>query len=318
MADPDTGDAAMADPDTTDPAMADPDSGDPQTGKTVELALSDLRGGPPAAPRDLREQLPGVEPQRRVTDWGRSERLEGLFDRTVLEFLYRYWFRVEVEGLENVPDEGGALLVANHAGAVPPDAAMIAKAVREEHRRARVVHLTTERNLTGLPGLGMLVTKVGAVPAHPANLHRLLFDEGELVLVFPEGAKAARKSIKDRYRLRRFASGGFVQAALGARVPIVPVAVVGAEEAVPVLARLSPLRRFSRLPRVPTPAIPVMPAIPLPAKFRIRFLEPVDAALRSGSSDDPAGAQSLAHEIQALIQENLLEMVAARRSVWLG
>src|SRR4051794_7091561 len=82
---------------------------------------------------DLRDLLPGVEPDREVTDWGRSERVEGALDKTVVEFLYRYWFRCDVEGIENVPDDGGALIVSNHAGALPPDAAMIAKAIKEEH-----------------------------------------------------------------------------------------------------------------------------------------------------------------------------------------
>src|SRR5919108_5897075 len=82
---------------------------------------------------ELKRHLPGVEPERRLNDWGRSERIEGIFDSTIVEFMYRYWFRAEVEGIENVPSSGGALLVSNHAGALPPDAAMIAKAIREEH-----------------------------------------------------------------------------------------------------------------------------------------------------------------------------------------
>jgi hypothetical protein len=88
-----------------------------------------------------RSLLPALEPERRITDWGRSERIEGLLDRTIYDFLYHLWFRCEVEGLENVPSEGGALLVSNHAGALPPDAAMIAKAIKEEHPRPRVLLL---------------------------------------------------------------------------------------------------------------------------------------------------------------------------------
>src|SRR5690349_1821227 len=89
---------------------------------------------------DMRALLPAIEPDRQVTDWGRSEWVEGIFDKTIYEFLYHYWFRVEVEGIENVPSVGGALLVSNHGGAVPPDAAMIAKAITEEHARPRRVH----------------------------------------------------------------------------------------------------------------------------------------------------------------------------------
>ncbi len=255
----------------------------------------------------LRRYLPGLEPDRHVDDWGRSERVEALVDRTLYEFLYHYWFRVAVEGVENVPPEGGALLVANHAGALPPDAAMIAKAVREEHPNPRPVTFVTDQKLADVPGVGMLVTKIGGVADHPANLHRLLFDEGQLVLIFPEGTSGPAKPLKERYRLRPFEHGNFVHAAVSAQVPIVPVAVVGAEEAVPVLAPLSFLPRLTRLPRVR-----LAPLIPLPAKFTIRFLEPVHV-----EAERP-GADALAEDIRALIQENLLEMVSHRRSAWLG
>jgi 1-acyl-sn-glycerol-3-phosphate acyltransferase len=297
--------------------MPGADASDSHAGATVELALSDTSGGLPADRADLRDQLPGLEPERHVTDWGRSERVEGVVDRTVYEFLYRYWFRVEVEGIENIPDEGPALLVANHSGVLPSDGAMILKAVREEHPLRRPVHLASEQQLRRMPGLGMLFTKLGGVAAHPANVHRLLFDERQLVLVFPEGSGAARKPLGERYRLRRFGDARFVQAAIRAGAPIVPVAVLGAEEALPVLVRIGLLRRLTRLPPVP-----VGPAVPLPAKFRVRFLEPVAGDRFGPGSESGSGDQSLAselgEEIRALMQENLLEMVAQRRSVWLG
>jgi 1-acyl-sn-glycerol-3-phosphate acyltransferase len=272
-------------------------------------ALEDPHRPLPASARDeLRGHLPGIESERQITDWGRSERVEAAVDHSVYGFLYHYWFRVEVEGIENVPADGGALLIANHAGAIPSDAAMIVKAVREEHPAPRSVHLATDRCFKEVPGLGMLATKLGAVPDHSANLMRLLFDERELVLAFPEGRDGPRKPLKDRYRLRRF-DGGLVHAAVCARVPIVPVAVLGAEEAVPVLTGLNPLRRRVRLPDLP------LAPVPLPAKFRIRFLEP---AFGDGSPDDQPAVDALADELRALIQENLFELVAARRSVWLG
>jgi 1-acyl-sn-glycerol-3-phosphate acyltransferase len=274
---------------------------------TVELRTSQL----PATRDDLREQLPGLEPERGVTDWGRSERVEALVDRVVYDFLYRYWFRVEVEGIENVPNEGGALLLANHAGTVPPDGAMIAKAIREEHARRRYVHVLTARRLSAVPLLGMLQMKLGRVVPHPANVHRLLFDERQLVLAFPEGAAGTAKSLKERYRLRRFGSSDLIEAALKARVPLVPVAVVGAEEALPALAHVPGLRRLIRLP-----PIPLAGPIPLPAKFRIRFLEPIETA--GAPPRDPALVGRLSDGIRALIQENLLELVAERRSPWLG
>ena len=171
----------------------------------------------PAPSEDLRDYLPAIEPDRQVSDWGRSERVEGLVDRTVVDFLYHLWFRCEVEGIENVPADGGALLVSNHSGALPPDATMILKAVKEEHARPRPVHLTVEHFFKGNPLFSMLVQKIGGVPAHPANVQRLLYDERQLVLVFPEGRKGTEKLYKDRYRLRRFGRGGFVEAAMRGR-----------------------------------------------------------------------------------------------------
>jgi 1-acyl-sn-glycerol-3-phosphate acyltransferase len=263
---------------------------------------------------DLREQLPGVEPDREITDWGRSERLEGVVDRLVYDFLYHYWFRVEVEGIENVPERGGALLVANHSGTLPSDGAMVVKAVREQHPHHRQVHLATHESLAEVPGVGMVLTKLGGIPGHPANLHRLLYDEESLVLAFPEGRAGARKPVRDRYLLRPFEDAGFVETALRARASIVPVAILGAEEASPVFARARGLRRLMRLP-----SLPLTPALPLPAKFRIRFLEPVcaqrHADMRGGELSNP---RSLAADVRALIQENLFEMIGARQSVWLG
>src|ERR671917_1707826 len=206
---------------------------------------------------ELKEHLPGVEPERRLNDWGRSERIEAIYDRLVADFFYRYWFRAEVEGIENVPSTGGALLVSNHAGALPPDAAMIAKAVREEHPRPRPVHLTVEHFFKGYPGFSMLVPKLGGVAAHPANVHRLLHDERELVLVFPEGRKGTEKLYKDRYKLERFGRGGFVEAAMRAGTPIVPLAVIGAEEAMPAFLQVRLLQRLTGLIYFPiTPTFP--------------------------------------------------------------
>jgi 1-acyl-sn-glycerol-3-phosphate acyltransferase len=160
----------------------------------------------------------------------------------------------------------------------------------------------------------MLVTKVGGVSAHPANLHRLMFDERQLVLAFPEGRTATRKPISKRYRLRSFEPDVFTEPAMRARVPIVPVAVLGAEEAVPVLARINPLSRLTRLPR-----LPLTPPVPLPAKFRIRFLEPVYTDdLGRAAWEDQKLVRGTSEDIRALLQENLLEMLAERRSVWLG
>jgi 1-acyl-sn-glycerol-3-phosphate acyltransferase len=285
--------------------------------EAVQDDLGAERAGLPAVrDGDLRRHLPGVEPERQLNDWGRSERIEGVYDRYLLEFYYRYWFRCEVEGIENIPTSGGALLVSNHSGALPPDAAMIGKAIREEHTHPRQLYVTVEHFFKGYPGFSMLLPKIGCVAAHPANVQRLLHDEQELVLVFPEGRKGTEKLYKDRYRLRRFGRGGFVEAAMRAKVPIVPICVVGAEEAAPIFAHMNWLQRLTGLLYAPiSPIFPV--TLFMPAKFRLRFLEPIpfdddDMWL------DKSLVQTVSQEIRARIQENVWEMVAERKSVWFG
>src|SRR4051794_29624853 len=270
-------------------------------------------------PQAMRELLPAIEPERRLNDWGRSERIEGVFDSTLVEFFYRYWFRTEVEGIENVPADRGALIVSNHAGALPPDAAMIGKAIREEHPNPRPLYLTVEHFFKGYPGFSMLIPKIGGVAAHPANVHRLLADEQQLVLVFPEGRKGTEKLYRDRYRLRRFGRGGFVEAAMRAEAQLVPTCVVGAEEAAPVFAQLRLLQRLTGLLYVPlTPTFPHFGLLGmggyLPAKFRIRFLAPVrtDDLGLDEPWEDKALVQSIAHGVRATIQQELVEMLGRR------
>jgi 1-acyl-sn-glycerol-3-phosphate acyltransferase len=271
-----------------------------------------------------RDLLPAIEPDRQVNDWGRSERIEEIFDRTLVEFFYRYWFRTEVEGIENVPSTGGGLLVSNHSGALPPDAAVIARAIREEHTNPRPLNITVEHFFKGYPLFSMLIPKIGCVAAHPANVHRLLYDEEQLVLVFPEGRKGTEKPFHQRYRLRRFGRGGFVAAAMRAQAKLVPVCVVGAEEAAPIFAHVGALQRLTGLLYFPiTPTFPWLGPLGmlgyLPAKFRVRFLEPIDTAEMGSDPDlDKALVQTVSQEVRARIQENVHEMVAARKSVWFG
>src|SRR3954465_651057 len=283
------------------------------------------RAGLPAVrDEDLRRHLPGVEPERTLNDWGRSERIEGLYDRTLLDFYYRYWFRCEVEGIENVPSTGGGLLVSNHSGALPPDAPMIGKAIKEEPAPPRPLNITVEHFFKGYPGFSMLLPKIGCVAAHPANVHPLPHAEDQLVLGVPEGRKGTEKLFKDRYKLRRFGRGGFVEAAMRARVPIVPVAVVGAEEAAPIFAHVPLLQRLTGLLYFPiTPTFPhfglLGMAAYLPAKFTIRFLAPVRTDdMGDEPWEDKALVQTVAQDIRASIQEELFDMVGERRSVWFG
>ena len=273
--------------------------------------------------RELRGLVPAAEPGRELDDWGRSQRVFDLIE-PLLDFYYRHWFRVTVEGVENVPAEGGALIVSNHSGALPPDAPMIMQAIRHEHPRPRPVYMLGEHWFKGYPGVGMLANKIGLVAAHPANAQRLLRDEERLALVFPEGQKGSSKVFWQRYRLRRFGRGGFVRTAIRSRVPIVPVAVIGAEEAMPIFAHVPLLQRLTGLIYFPVnhafPQFGLAAALMyLPAKFTIRFLEPVDLS-RYGpeDADDVALVQRLAERIRLHIQEELDDLVLARRSVWFG
>jgi 1-acyl-sn-glycerol-3-phosphate acyltransferase len=274
-------------------------------------------------PRLLRDLIPRPEPGRDVDDWGRSERVFELVE-PALNFYYRYWFRVEQEGIENVPSEGGALLVSNHSGALPPDAPMIMQAIRNEHPASRPLYMLGEHWFKGYPGVGMLANKIGLVPAHNANAQRLLRDEGRLVLVFPEGQKGSRKLYWQRYRLRRFGRGGFVKTAIRSGVPIVPVAVVGAEEAMPIFAHVPLLQRLTGLIY-----FPINHAFPhfglaaglmyLPAKFKIRFLDPISFDGYSPSdADDLELVQRLGEEVRERIQSEVDLLVSERKSVWFG
>lgn len=277
-----------------------------------------------ADPRALQALIPGESTDHRsLDDWGRSQRIFDLF-QPLLDFYYHYWFRVEQEGVENVPSTGGALLVANHSGALPPDAPMLMQTIRHEHPAPRPLYMLGEHWFKGYPGVGMLVNKLGVVPGHPANAERLLRDENKLAAVFPEGQKGTRKLYWQRYNLRRFGRGGFVRTALRAQVPIVPVAIVGAEEAMPIFCHLRALQRLTGLIYFPInhafPHFGLAAALMyLPAKFKIRFLEPIDLQrYEPDDADNPALVSWLAHDIRARIQRELNQLVRTRSSVWFG
>jgi 1-acyl-sn-glycerol-3-phosphate acyltransferase len=300
------------------PAEFDPRADSLEVPRPREREDSDL-----PEPRLLRDLIPRHEPGREVDDWGRSERVFQLVE-PALNFYYRYWFRVEQEGIENVPDQGGALLVSNHSGALPPDAPMIMQAIRNEHPSPRPLYMLGEDWFKGYPGVGMLANKIGLVPANGANAQRLLRDEGRLVLVFPEGQKGTRKLYWQRYRLRRFGRGGFVKTALRAGVPIVPVAVIGAEEAMPIFAHVPLLQRLTGLIYFPlNHAFPhfglAAGLMYMPAKFKIRFLEPISFdRYGPGDADDLELVQRLGEQVRERIQSEVDRLISERKSVWFG
>jgi 1-acyl-sn-glycerol-3-phosphate acyltransferase len=259
--------------------------------------------------------------QSDVDEWGRSEHMRQLA-RRLYGPIYDKWFRVEWEGLENIPTEGGALLVSNHAGAIPSDAPAIMHGIEKE--LGRPVYGLADFFFRTVPVVGTLWSRGGGVTAHPDNAHRLLHDEGQLALVFPEGVKGPSKLYKDRYQLKRFGRGGFVETAMRAGVPIVPIAVVGAEESMPILARSNTLARVLGLPYVPfTANMALLGPLGLlayfPAKFKLRVLEPIHFDVPAGQERySRSRVMEESEAIRTRIQDALYDMLAARRSVWFG
>ena len=230
--------------------------------------------------------------------------------------LYQQWFRIQLRGLEQVPASGAALLVANHSGVLPFDAIMLQVALHDEHPAHRDLRLLGADLVYEVPGLAYLARRAGHTRACPQNAHRLLTD-GELVGVFPEGFKGIGKPFSERYQLRRFGRGGFVVSALRARVPIIPCAIVGAEEIYPMLANAGPLARLLRLPYFPvTPLFPwlgAVGAIPLPSRWIIEFCPPVDTAgYPAGAWRDQAVIDRLTEEVRGTVQQTLDRLLAER------
>jgi 1-acyl-sn-glycerol-3-phosphate acyltransferase len=238
----------------------------------------------------------------------------------LLSFLYDRWWRVTATGTEHVPRDGRALLVANHAGVLPWDAAMMATALRRDGV-ARDPRFLVLDWAFGLPWVAVAIRRNGGVPASPYNALRLLRQD-HLVMVFPEGAKGVGKPWSERYRLQRFGRGGFVELALRTGAPIVPCAVVGSEEIYPKLGELPGVARLLGAPYFPiTPTFPLLGpfgAIPLPSRWRIAFGEPIDlSALGAGAADDRATVLEVSEEVRARIQgmvyDNLIERPGAFR-----
>jgi len=234
----------------------------------------------------------------------------------VARVLYRQWFRVQMHGLEYVPSTGPALVVANYSGVLPLDAIMLQAGMHDEHPAHRNLRLLGADLVYEVPGLAYLARRAGHTRACPANAQRLLLD-GELVGVFPEGFKGIGKPFRDRYRLRRFGRGGFVVSALRARVPIVPCAIVGAEEIYPMVGNAKPLARLLGLPYFPvTPLFPWLGpvgAVPLPSQWIIEFCPPVPTDwYPHGAWKDPAVIAELTASVRGTIQQKLDDVLAER------
>ncbi len=256
-----------------------------------------------------------------VDEWGRSERTRVLA-RSLYEPFYSRWFRVEWEGLDRIPVEGGALLVANHAGAIPSDAPVIMHGIEKE--LGRPVYGLADAFFRTVPVVGTLWARSGGVSARPANVYRLLREQRQLALVFPEGTKGTSKSYADRYQLRRFGRGGFVEIAMRAGVPIVPIAVIGSEEAMPIVFRLPTVARALRVPYFPVTANlltmgPIGAVLPFPSKFRLRVLPPVRFDVPPDQDRySKSRIMEESEQIRAQLQEVIYDMLRDRKSVWFG
>jgi 1-acyl-sn-glycerol-3-phosphate acyltransferase len=230
--------------------------------------------------------------------------------------LYRQWFRVQARGLEHIPAAGPALIVANHSGVLPLDAIMLQACVFAEHPTGRNLRLLGADLVYTLPGLSSLARRSGHTRADPGEARRLL-SAGELVGVFPEGFKGIGKPFSERYQLRRFGRGGFAVTALRARVPIVPCAIVGAEEIYPMVGNARPLARLLGLPYFPlTPLFPwfgPLGAVPLPSNWIIGFGCPVDTSgYAEDAWQDPVAVAELTAAVRGSIQTRLDELVEER------
>jgi 1-acyl-sn-glycerol-3-phosphate acyltransferase len=309
----------------------------------VEETSDPLHEAPRAVPlRSMAEPTPAVAAEELAAtpyfekQWGRkslTSRSEEIDDfgldpayeskvRPVAEFLYRRYFRVKTTGIENLPQSGRCIIVANHSGTLPLDGLMLRTALHLESGGSRELRWLAEDFLFYLPFAGVFMNRVGAVRACQENAERLLEKE-HMVAVFPEGVQGIKKLYKERYRLQRFGRGGYIRLALRMRAPIVPCSIVGAEETNPLLYRVEYLAGLVGLPYIPvTPTFPFLGPLgllPAPSRWRITFGEPVSLDHHGPeAADDHVLVGRLSDRVRGTIQSMLDSGVRDRRSVWFG
>ena len=229
--------------------------------------------------------------------------------------FYRTWFRVRMRGVENVPASGPALVVANHSGVLPLDAIMLQIGIFDEHPQHRNLRLLSADLVYDVPVLSSMARRSGHIRADREEAGRQLA-AGELVGVFPEGFKGIGKPFRQRYQLQRFGRGGFASIARQARVPIIPCAIVGAEEIYPMIGNIRPLARLLGAPYFPvTPTFPwlgPLGLLPLPSKWLIEFGEPIETTPYADEVDDPIVVFNLADQVRETIQQSLHSLLERR------
>jgi 1-acyl-sn-glycerol-3-phosphate acyltransferase len=243
----------------------------------------------------------------------------GFLERTspVLEFLWSRYFRVRLLGIENVPTDGPALLVANHSGGLPYDGAMLLYGIYKNHARHRRVRPLVANFAFRSGWMANVISRIGGVRASTETALPLLA-AGELVAVFPEGLKGVGKMFRERYHLARFGRGGYVRLARQAQVPLVPVAIVGAEEIHPVIGKITRFAEPLGIPYIPiTPTFPwlgPLGLLPVPTKWTIQIGEPVAAP----APDDDADTTRVAEAVRTSIDGMIADLLAQRRSILFG
>ncbi len=293
----------------------------------VESGLDPMAAAQHAAgslPSQLRSAIDAVfarlQGEYYEDEWGFDEQFaEAVFP--LFEFLYDVWWRVEVEGARNVPGDGRALLVANHAGSLFPfDATMMTMAIMKEHPLPRWPRFMVLDWAFVLPFLSAFMRRCGGIPASPQNATRLL-EADEMVMVFPEGVKGTGKPFSERYRLQRFGRGGFVEIALATEAPIIPVAVVGSEEIYPTIADSPTLARAVGAPFVPiTPTFPwlgPLGLVPLPSRWRIEFCEPIHLDEPPEAAHDRRLVFDVSEQVRETIQARLYENLVKRGNTFI-
>ena len=261
----------------------------------------------------LRRRLSG---DYRVDDFGYDEMLARELLLPLAKPLYENYFRVRTLGIERIPDEGPAILIVNHSGTVALDAVMVQYAVAREHPSRRAIRNMGADLVYRLPFVGPLARKTGNAVACPDDAYELL-RRGELLGVFPEGFKGVGKGWRERYKLQRFGRAGFMEVALRAQVPIIPIAVVGAEEAYPMIGNATLLARMLGLPYFPiTPTFPLLGPLgllPLPSRWFIEFGHPIPTDdYPEDAADDAMLVFDLADRVRDTIQQMLYRNLNAR------
>jgi 1-acyl-sn-glycerol-3-phosphate acyltransferase len=256
-----------------------------------------------------------------VDDFGYDPKYDARL-QPLMDVLYTRYFRAQAEGVENVPAGGRALLVANHSGSLPYDALMLKTAIRREHASRRPLRWLVENHVFYMPFVGSMLNRMGALRACQENAERLLRD-GHLLAVFPEGRRGQGRLFRDRYKLQRFGRGGFIRLCLRTNTPIIPCAIVGPEEAMPLLFKIENFAKLAGVPYVPiTPTFPLLGPLgllPAPTRWYFEFGAPIPFdAYGPEAADDDMLVGRLSERVRATIQSMVDRMLAARRSVWLG